>query len=484
MNMQLPGNPRVQPKDLRDDLGYDNLTRAVVMVELANIDTLAEIGVIPQEEYVLLTNDMREKVLAIPTTKVDEVERAVTKHDIRALVQIMQEMLPKPLRRYVHLLLTSFDARDTATSLQFLMVHGNVIRPLSSKVIVLFIEKIRALAHMVQIGRTHGRYALPITAGFWLASILHRIVYNRAQADDFSDHLVGKISGAVGAYNAQHGLGITARCGDKTYEERVLEKLGLRPAPISTQILPPEPLADYLWAILKLTAALGQFGRDCRHLMRDGIEEVSEPFEQGQVGSSTMAHKRNPINFENIEGTWLRSKNEFGKVLDTFISDHQRDLVGSTVSRDFPILVVNVTSQLNKLLQGKEGQPTFLERITVDPEACARNLKHAGSAILAEPIYIALQLFGGYEGDAHKLVNEKALAWSKRNRVDLFTATFECLARELGDGQEGSFAAQRVIDRIPKDVRDLLLSPEKYTGLAAEKALQIVDHAEMFVRFD
>ena len=145
-----------------------------------------------------------------------------------------------------------------------------------------------------------------------------------------------------------------------------------------------------------MTAApLAQLGRDCRHLMRSEIAEVGEPFDKGQVGSSTMAHKRNPINFENLEGMYIRTKNEFGKVLDTLISEHQRDLVGSCVMRDFPIIIVNLRQQLDTLLRRKEDDPTpFLARLTVNSDALRKNLLQSAKVILAEPIYIALQITG------------------------------------------------------------------------------------------
>jgi adenylosuccinate lyase len=115
---------------------------------------------------------------------------------------------------------------------------------LTDKVVGLFVDQVNLFALQPQIGRTHGQHALPITAGFWSATILSRILTNIQSANSAAEKLAGKISGAVGVHDAQVGLGIAARCGDKTFEERVLEKLGLKAAPISTQILPPEPPVD------------------------------------------------------------------------------------------------------------------------------------------------------------------------------------------------------------------------------------------------
>ena len=263
LNLALPGNPRYQPNDLQEYFGYDLLFKTVAEVEIAVMKTLAEIGIIPEDDIALLTTALEQALCEITTTEVEKLERTVTHHDVRAWVQLAQQQLPPSLKRWVHVPLTSYDALDTARALQFARAH-RVVRGLTHQVIKHFIELVQRFAEQVQIGRTHGQHALPITVGFWLATILNRIVANIKAANLAAESLVGKISGAVGAYNAQVGLGILRCCRGETFEERVLNKLGLKAAPISTQILSPEPLADYLFACVKLSAAFGQFGRDWR----------------------------------------------------------------------------------------------------------------------------------------------------------------------------------------------------------------------------
>ncbi len=480
-NLALPGNPRYQPKDLESVFGYDNLFRAVAEVEIATMRTLAEIGIIPLDDIALLTPAVEQELLAITTSEVDRVEKSdtqkyglKTQHDIRAWVRIAQSKIDPRLQRWVHVPLTSYDVLDTARAIQFARGH-EVVKQFTDKVIGHFVEQVRAFALLPQIGRTHGQHALPITVGFWLATILNRVLANIQSANTAAENLVGKISGAVGAYNAQVGLGITARCGTKTFEACVLEKLGLKPAPISTQILLPEPLADYLFACIKLSATFGQFGRDARHLMRTEIGELGEPFEKGQVGSSTMAHKRNPLNFENLEGTWIKNQIEFGKVLATMVSEHQRDLVGSSIARDFPTIVVNLVNQLNTLLRESGGKP-FISRISVDEAALKRNFEAQGDAILAEPIYIALQM-AGYEGDAHELVNHVALPYSKQHGLSLLEATRFAL-----EHQHTHTLMSRVWENIPPETIQMLSKPETYTGAAATKAYAIAKAAEEYLK--
>ncbi len=463
LNLSLPGNPRYQPKELVNIFGYDYLYRAYIEVEMAALETLYEFGVIPKSDYDQMDFETIMALDKITTSQVDEWERAVTKHDVRALVQIMQKVFGPELGKWVHIPLTSYDVIDTARALQFSRAFLT-IKPKIEMVLVELAEKIEETSCLVQIGRTHGQHALPITVGFWLATLAQRILYNHEEMERYAMGLVGKISGAVGAYNAQVGLGISNPTQDQDFEKTVLKKLGLKPAPISTQILPPEPLGYFLFSATMMSASLGQLGRDCRNLMRSEIGEVAEAFSSNQVGSSTMAHKRNPINFENLEGMWLRTKNEFGKVLDTLISEHQRDLVGSCVSRDFPIIIVNLTQQLNTLLRSDGHGGTFLSNITVDEKACFQNLKKSAELTIAEPLYLALQM-AGYEKDAHHLVNHKLVGRAKKTGISLYQALLE----SEGEDEE----LKEVIAKIPEEVKDLFQRPANYIGLAAEKAIEI-----------
>ncbi len=468
-NLMLPGSPRYQPKELVPILGYDNLFRAVAEVELAVMDTLGEQGVIPSEVYDLLTPELREKLLAITTTEVDKREREVTNHDIRAWVQLAQEILPEPLRPWVHVPLTSYDVLDTARALQFKDAFNKVIKPKTIDVLKIFAEMIRKHAEDVQIGRTHGQHALPITFGFYLATIASRLQNCYLGMSGNHNALSGKVSGAVGAYNAQVGLGICSGSEDslQDFEQEALQRLGLEPGCISTQIVQPEGLGSFLFSCLQTSATLAQFGRDCRHLMRSEIGEISEAFEEGQVGSSTMAHKRNPINFENLEGMYVRSKNEFGKVLDTMISEHQRDLVGSSPARDYPIIVVNLVQQLNTLLrEGKKDKRPFLSRISLNKEACKRNFEASAKLTMAEPLYLALQMYG-YIGDAHELVNHTIVPRAQRDNKHLLEVAFLL--------EDNDPSLRIAIDKMPESMKEMLLTPEKYTGKAAARARTIAD---------
>ncbi len=470
LNLAMPGNPRTQPKGLQAFFGYDNIVPSYVQVQLASMRTLGEFGIIPASDMAMLKPETEQRLLEITTTQSDVVERELTQHDIRALVHLIQANLPEPLRRWVHVPMTSYDVIDTGRALQYTSAHFMAVRPKIVPVLRLLKEHAEAHRNTVQIGRTHGQHALPITFGFWIATIMNRLLYNIQAADNCATKLVGKIAGAVGAYNAQKGLGMMERNGAR-FEDCVLDKFGLKPAPISTQIVPPEPLAYYLYAILMLSGAFGQFGRDGRNLMRTEIAELSEPFETGQVGSSTMAHKRNPINFENVEGTYFKNVGEYVKVLMTVISEHQRDLVGSTISRDFPTLVVNAVSQMDTLMRPNKAGVPFLARVKVNVDACRRNLEYSGDTILAEPLYLALQMYG-YRGDAHKVINDKAMKLVGPG-ISLVGAV------ELLAEQDGELAT--AWKQIPPEMHSLFRSPETYVGTAAEQVDAVCERASAYI---
>lgn len=471
MNLMMPGNPRYQPKEMKKHFGYDNLYRTVADVEFANLLVLGEIGVIPLAEIALLTPEIMEAVRDIPTTVIDKTEREITKHDIQAWRMEARKIVDPRLGRWMHVILTSYDPLDTGRTLQFVQAYKDALQPSIRELIAVMAKVVRQNSDVLQIGRTHGQFALPITAGFWLATILSRILHNTQEADRHNGQMVGMISGAVGAYNAQVGLGIAERCGNKSFEDRVLEKLGLKPARISTQILPPEYLANFLHDIHLFSAALGQLGRDCRNLMRSEIGEISEPFSADQSGSSTMADKRNPINFEGLEGDWQKVKCYYHMVQEGMISEHQRDLVGSRIARDFPAIPIIVQGQLNTLLRKDDSGIPFLQRIRIDQGSCQRNFQKAAPTTLAEPLYIALQM-AGFEGDAHHFVNHTLTPVSRASSKLLVDVLEEMLPEHP--------QLEQVYQSIPAEVRSLLHHPEQYTGLAREKALEIADLAESY----
>ena len=184
-NLALPGNPRYQPKKMIPHFGYDNLYQKLAEVEIANLQTLGELGIIPPEEMAKLTPELIMKIMEIPTTEVDRIERKITQHDVRAWVRKAQEIINGELGRWVHISLTSYDPLDTGRMLQFREAYYHALRPALCEVVLVLAGMVEKYADQIQIGRTHGQHALPITVGFWLATSLSRLVYNWKQIENY-----------------------------------------------------------------------------------------------------------------------------------------------------------------------------------------------------------------------------------------------------------------------------------------------------------
>jgi len=474
--LELPGNPRYQPASLKPFFGHDNIARFYFEVEWALLKVSAKLDMLPPGVATLLTDEMYQMIRSkVATTLEDAIEKNITKHDIRALLTAIRyfliatrRQLVKVLARWLHVPATSYDIIDTARIVAYKRAFWEVSFPALLGLIKSLKERVAQFSDTVQIGRTHGQHAEPITVGFWLATILGRIIDIAEHLVDREAELVGKFSGPVGAYNCQVALGFEKKSQEmlgKSFEELVLAELKLSPAPISTQILPPEPLARFLLEFTLLSGALGQISRDCRNLQRTELAEVVEPFEGSQDGSSAMPHKRNPISWEGIEGIYTIVKSEFHKVLDVVISDHQRDATGMCVMREFPGIIVLTQHQL-------ETANRIVPRISVDTEALKHNFAIQRHLVLSEAVYVAL-VMAGYQGDAHSLVNHTLMPRSQVSGRHLIT--------ELSLLADEKPRLKPVVANIPSELIDLLQEPEKFIGYAKEKAFKIARRADAFL---
>jgi len=466
--IEMPGNPRYQPKSLIPYFGYDNLAGFLVEVEWALIESLADIGIIPKEDAAILTDELKQSLIAKITTSLQDEREDIIKHDIRALAQLIQEHMPPPLRRWIHFSATSYDVIDNARIVAYRRAFREVTFPTILELIENLSNKAEEFSAEIQIGRTHGQHALPITVGFWLVTVLNRLLNVAEGLQKRESELAGKFSGAVGASNAQVALGLDDKSlefYDQTFEELVLSKLGLKSSSISTQILPIEPLARFLHEHVLLSGALAQFARDCRHLQRPEIAEIAEEFKGRQVGSSTMPHKRNPVSLENTEGLHIIVKNEYHKVLDCLISEHNRDGTGMSVMREFPGIVVLTQYQLERINK-------VLPKLLIDRESLQRNFNLSIKLVMAEPLYLILQLFG-YDGDAHELVNHTLVPRARESRRHLID--------ELMAMVEENMELAKIAGRISPEMMELLRSPREYTGKAQNKTLEVIKRARRFL---
>ncbi len=360
-------------------------------VELAVCDAQAELGYIPAsavEEIKAKANFDPKRILEI---------EAEVRHDVIAFLTNVNEYVGEA-GRYIHLGLTSSDVLDTALALQMVASLDLLLSELETAIAAI---RYQAQQHRdtVQVGRSHGIHAEPITFGFklagWLAEMLrHRDRLVRVR----SDIAVGKISGAVGTY-----ANIEPRI-----EEIACQKLGLEPDTASTQVISRDRHADYLQHLALLAASIERFAVEIRNLQRSDVLEVEEYFSKGQKGSSAMPHKRNPIRSERLTGMARIVRGHAGTALENVALWHERDISHSSVERvilpDACILTHFMLREISELVKN----------LQVYPENMKRNMNVYGGVIFSQRVMLALVEKGMNREEAYKVVQSCAHgAWNK-----------------------------------------------------------------------
>jgi adenylosuccinate lyase len=435
------GDPRIY-RSLHPYLSAAAVTRYQARVEGALAIALADEGVCDRQ----VANAIASAADQITPQEVAD-EEAKTRHDIRALANVIRAKVPEEARRFVHLGATSYDIVDTANALRYRECVERVVVPTLGALVARCISIAEAEADTGQIGRTHGRHAEPVTFGFAMAEYVARLGERLEHLRGVARRLPGKLSGAVGAYNAQSLLVADPRA----LEGRFLRSLGLPAAPVSTQIVPPEGWADLAHACITALGAMANLADDMRQLQRSEIGEVAESFSAEQVGSSTMPHKRNPISFENVKSIW---KAMAPRILTTYmdqISEHQRDLTNSASQRFLGEILVATVYAAARLASSLDG-------MRVDRDHLKANLALARGAIAAEPLYVLLAKYG--HPDAHEAVRRLTVEAERGSRPLLEVAMLDADLRAY-------------IARLTQDERKVLERPEEYRGIAAQVAREV-----------
>jgi len=414
-------------------------------VEAALAHALADAGICSRE-----VAEQIEAASAKVTAEAVAEEEKTTKHDVKALVNTIKAELSDDAKPYVHFGATSYDIVATALSLQLRDATTELVIPRLVELEKTLLSLTQKYAETVQIGRTHGQHAVPITFGFAIAEYVSRVGTSINSLKVLSSKLPGKFSGAVGAYNA---LSIFVD-DPQAFEKSVLDKLGIEVSPYSTQIIPAE---YYIRLIAELSVAAGvmaNLSNDMRHLQRSEIAEIRESFEPNQTGSSTMAHKRNPISFENVVSLSKQVTSQLVNANLNISSEHQRDLTDSASARFYAVAFAAVASMADRLNKA-------MAKIEVDEQNMQKNLHFSQGAIAAEPLYLLLEKYG--HTTAHEV--SKALAHKAlENKQSLY---------EVASQDQ---AISQYFEKFTESERQILQSPEThYTGLAAKKALQVHD---------
>jgi adenylosuccinate lyase len=345
----------------------ENRYRKFLEIEIAVCYALAEKGIIPLEAAEAI-----EQRATFSVERILEIEET-TRHDVVAFTRCVAESLGEE-SRYFHYGLTSYDIVDTALSLLLKEAVGLIAEGLAALSATL---KEQALKHQdtIMIGRTHGVHAEPITLGLKFALWWDELNRHRERLRRAGETVsYGKISGAVGTFAHL----------DPDVEESVCRRLGLKPAPISTQILQRDLHAELLMVLALIASSLDKFAVEIRGLQKTEIRELEEPFYQGQKGSSAMPHKRNPVSCEQISGLARVVRANAQISLENIPLWHERDISHSSAERiilpDSTILVDYMLHQMNRIIKN----------LHVYPGNMLANLEKTGGLIYSQAVLLTL----------------------------------------------------------------------------------------------
>jgi adenylosuccinate lyase len=372
----------------------ENKYRCWLRVESAASTVLAEDGAIPASAAEAIANRA-----SCSAARIQEIEAEV-KHDVIAFTTAVAENLKDQglgeESRWLHHGLTSNDIVDTAQALQVAeasaLIHSGIAA-------LLGVLRRRALEfkHTPTIGRTHGIHAEPTTFGLKLLNWYAEMERNATRFDAAAEDMrVGKLSGAVGTFGHLK----------PEHEERICARLGLKPAPVATQVIQRDRHAAYIGTLAILGGTLDKIALEVRHLQRTEVREAQEYFSEGQKGSSAMPHKKNPITAEQISGLARVLRGNAQAAFENVALWHERDISHSSVER---VIFPDSTILADYLLAKTTD---LIDRLLVYPERMKRNLESTGGLIFSGQLLLDLAEAGMLREDAYRLVQAHAMrAW-------------------------------------------------------------------------
>ena len=369
----------------------ENKFKIWLKVEVLACEALAKRGEIPRTAL----KDIQEKS-DFRVERIDEIEREV-KHDVIAFLTCVAEYVGNSAR-YMHLGMTSSDVLDTALAVQLKQASTLILKELKAFQGAL---KTQALRHKMTptMGRSHGIHAEPLTYGLKVANWYEEVGRNIERVKRARQSIsYGQISGAVGTFACIH----------PEVEEYVCSKLGLKPAPVSTQIIQRDRHAEFFTTLAIVAGTIDKIATEIRHLQRTEVLEVEEFFSSGQKGSSAMPHKRNPVVSEQMCGLARIVRSNAFAALENMPLWHERDISHSSVERVIgPDSTILIHYMLRKMT-------SMIERLIVYPENMMCNLKKTEGLIFSQSVLLALVDKGIAREEAYKLVQKNAMqSWTK-----------------------------------------------------------------------
>ncbi|MGA2553744.1 MAG: adenylosuccinate lyase [Smithella sp.] len=383
--------PRYSREQMTMIWSQENKYQKWLDVEISACEAMAKLRKIPQKAL----KNIKEKV-SIDVGRIDEIEKT-TKHDVIAFLTSLTEKVGED-GRFIHMGMTSSDVLDTAFDVQLKESAEILLEDIDKLLAVL---KRRAFEHKntLMIGRSHGIHAEPITFGMKMALWYKEMQRNRARLVQAKKSIsVGKISGAVGTFSFI----------DPFVEEYVCGKLGLKPAPVSSQIVQRDRHAEFFTTLAIIASSLDKFAQEIRLLQRTEVREAEEYFSPGQKGSSAMPHKRNPVLSENISGLARLVRSYALAALEDVALWHERDISHSSAER---VIGPDATIALDFMLGRFTG---LMDKLVVYPERMLANLNMTHGVIFSQMVLLALIDKGTTREDAYVIVQRNAMkSWQE-----------------------------------------------------------------------
>jgi adenylosuccinate lyase len=409
-------------------------------IELCALEAMAECGRVPPAVASAVRAAAGERIEAIiDPARIDAIE-ATTRHDVIAFLTHVEQVIGVEAR-YLHLGLTSSDLLDTALALQLTAAADLLLADLDR-----LLQALRERAHEHRntpcIGRSHGIHAEPTTFGLKLAGFHAEFARNRRRLEQARTEIATcALSGAVGTFANV----------DPAIEERVAERLGLAPEPISTQVIPRDRHAAFFATLAVVASGVERLAIEVRHLQRTEVGEVAEPFAAGQKGSSAMPHKQNPVLAENLTGLARLVRGAVIPALENVARWHERDISHSSVER---VNAPDTTIALDFALHRLAG---LIEGLRIDPARMRVNLEQTRGLVHSQRVLLALTEAGLGRQEAYEIIQRHAMAaWQGGDPLlDRLRAEPEVNARLSEDELRGLFDLDhhtRHVDAIFKRV--------------------------------
>ena len=380
-------------------------------VEIHACEALTTIGRIPKKSLAIIKRKANFSV-----ERIEEIE-AETKHDVIAFLTSVAEHVG-PDSRYIHMGLTSSDVLDTSLA-YLLRKAGLMILKDVDNLMSVIKKKAFKYKETVMIGRSHGIHAEPITFGLKLAIWHDEMRRNKERLEHAIDAIsCGKISGAVGTFANTPPL----------VESYVCKKMGLKPAPASTQIVQRDRHAEFFSVLAIMASTIEKMALEIRHLQRTEVLEAEEYFSKGQKGSSAMPHKRNPIGSENLCGLARIVRNNAISAFENIPLWHERDISHSSVER---VIGPDSTILMDYMLH---RMTNILNKLMVYPKNMRANLDKLKGLIFSQQVLVALAEAGVTREDAYKLVQEQAmLVWQGKGSFKDLVLEESSIREHLGE---------------------------------------------------